>query len=136
VLACIYKTSIRKVYEHVYLIMCIRAYGPTVSGRDKRIPKTLDRCRYTDPPCTLAEGATLQQLETKATCQSLSQGGEIPYQDQIHRRNLQCVNTNTMPYPFFFFFFWVEVRGEGVSPGVSRLTLLLASCLTAGLKLC
>jgi hypothetical protein len=58
--------------------MCIRAYGPTVSGRN---PETPDWDPYTDPPYTLAEGETLQQLELKATRQSPSQ------REEYHTKN-------------------------------------------------
>ena len=45
----IYITSIRKEYEHVYLICT------------SENPRTPDRDPYTDLPCTLAEGEMLQQ---------------------------------------------------------------------------
>jgi hypothetical protein len=49
-------------------VMYIRAYGPTVFW-------TPDRGRYTDMPCTLAGGKTLQQLDVE---QQQGQGQRQP----------------------------------------------------------
>ena len=97
-------------------------------------PWTPDRGLYTDPPCTQVGGANA----TTAGCKTTARLRTATTQDQTHRRNWQCVNTvkNTIittPYPLFFVsVFWGFFSGvgggdgEGASPGVSRLTPLLA----------
>jgi hypothetical protein len=59
--------------QHLY----IRAYGPTVSSRDKGIPQAPDLDPYTDLPCTLAEGAN---STTTAGCTTTPRQGQGRYQ--------------------------------------------------------
>jgi hypothetical protein len=91
--------------QHIY----IRAYGPTVSGRNRGTP---DRGRYTDPPCTLA---LQQQLDAEKQQGQGQQQFKTRPTSAIGNVSIESKNNNNNALPPFF---WRGVGWErGASPG-------------------